>query len=144
VRAALVCYAASRSIARYPEPGLPDLTALLARVRGVEPQNVLIHGGSAALFDAILRAWRPRSLGIAVPAFAEYARAALANGIPVQTMRLDPRAADPFDTDAVCAFARQSRVDCIVATNPHNPLGFACTAQSMRELRALARSKIHR
>jgi threonine-phosphate decarboxylase len=77
-------YAAAGFLGRYPEPGLPDLSAVLARKRGVDPENILIHGGSAALFDVILRACASRGLALCLPAFAEYARAAQANGLDVR------------------------------------------------------------
>jgi len=125
VRAVLRAYAEGRDVEHYPEPGLPDLHAALARARGVGTESIVVHAGSAALFDAIFRSLAPQRIGIPIPAFAEYRRAADAGGIPVHTLALDPRSSEPFDPTRIAAWIRAERVDTVVLTNPHNPLGFA-------------------
>lgn len=127
-------YASAGLLGHYPEPGLPDLANVLAQTRGVDPENILIHGGSAALFDVILRSCASRGLGLCVPAFAEYARAARANGLDVRAFMLDTRGPHAFDPDRFCRFVRDANVDAVVLNNPHNPLGFALSAAALRDL----------
>jgi threonine-phosphate decarboxylase len=136
VRALVRAYADDDRLTRYPEPGLPELTAVLARVHRVEPPHIVVHAGSAALFDVILRACAPRRLGMCVPAFAEYARAAAANAIPVRTFALDVEGPVAFDAERFCTWVRRDAIDAVVLTNPHNPLGFALRAQTIDDLRA--------
>jgi threonine-phosphate decarboxylase len=102
----------------------------------VTPQHILIHGGSAALFDVILRAYAPRRLGLCIPAFAEYARAAAANGIEVRTFALDVDSGVAFESARFCQWVRHAGIEAVVLTNPHNPLGFALPAALLRDIRA--------
>jgi len=134
VRAVLRAYAEGREIEHYPEPGLPALRAALARARGVGDESIAMHAGSAALFDAIFRSLSPQRLGIPVPAFAEYRRAADACGIPTHTFALDPRSEKPFDPARIAAWIRAERLDAVVLTNPHNPLGFAIARDVLLDL----------
>ncbi len=131
-------YANGGWLERYPEPGLPELAAVLARARGVDATCIVIHGGSAPLFDTLLRAGRPRCVGLCAPAFAEYARAARANGIAVHSFALDPDAAPPFDADRFAAWLNAAGIDLAIVTNPHNPLGFALDAATVLRVRSAA------
>lgn len=134
VRALLRNYAQGDALTQYPEPGSPELTSVLARRRGIAPEHIVVHGGSVPLFDAVLRACAPRRVGLCLPAFAEYARAAAANRIDVRTFALDPRGAPPLDLDGFRAWVRREAIDAVILTNPHNPLGFALPAARVREL----------
>ncbi len=134
VRAALRAYAGAETIVRYPEPGLPELCGALARARGVDAASIAVHAGSAALFDAIVRSLAPQRVGIPVPAFAEYRRAAEAGGVAVHALALDPRATESFDVDRVAGWIRTERIDTAIVTNPHNPLGFAISRERMLAL----------
>jgi threonine-phosphate decarboxylase len=134
VRAVLRAYAEAREVEQYPEPGLPVLCDALARARGVSADSIAVHAGSAALFDAIFRSLTPRRIGIPVPAFAEYRRAAEACGIPVSTIHLDPRNDEPFDPDRIAAWLHAEQIDTAVLTNPHNPLGFAIARAALHRL----------
>jgi threonine-phosphate decarboxylase len=138
VRAVLRAYAEARDVERYPEPGLPDLRAALARARGVGPESIAVHAGSAALFDAIFRSLAPQRVGIPIPAFAEYRRAADACAIPVHTFALDPRSGEPFDPARLAEWIGAERLDAVVLTNPHNPLGFAVARDALLGLIAAA------
>jgi len=131
VRAVLRAYAEANDLTHYPEPGLPDLCAALARARGVAAASIAVHAGSAALFDAIFRSLAPHRVGIPMPAFAEYRRAAAACGMRVHTFALDPRADEPFDPARIAAWIHAERLDSVLLTNPHNPLGFAVTRRAL-------------
>jgi len=134
VRAVLRAYADGREVEHYPEPGLPALRVALAQARGVDATSIAVHAGSAALFDAIFRSLAPQRLGIPVPAFAEYRRAAEACGICTHAFALDPRADEPFDPARFAAWIRDTTLDVVVLTNPHNPLGFAIPGDLLLDL----------
>lgn len=131
VRAVLRAYADAGDLEHYPEPGLPDLCAALAQARCVGTESIAMHAGSAALFDAIFRSLAPQRIGIPIPAFAEYRRAADACGIPVHALALDPSSGEPFDPARIATWIRAERLDTVVLTNPHNPLGFAVARDSL-------------
>jgi len=137
VRNAIRSFASDAALTRYPDAQLSDIRSAIARAAEVERESIVIGAGSAALFDAIVRALAPQRCALPLPAFGEY-RPALENAA-VDVVPF-PLASDDLALD-VAAFARflnEHRIDLAILTNPHNPAGWVIDATSLRSLIAAA------
>jgi threonine-phosphate decarboxylase len=132
------------SLARYPDPRYSELRSALAARLSVPPECLAIANGSAALFGAIIRAIRPQTCLLPVPAFSEQPRALAAAACEID--RLPLNAADGFrlDTRALCRRLAEFRPSLCILTNPHNPSGALTTAAEMAEIaRTVAACQVH-
>jgi threonine-phosphate decarboxylase len=132
------------SLARYPDPKYSELRSTLATQLSVPPDGLAIANGSAALFGAIIRAIRPDTCLLPVPAFGEQQRALAAATCEIE--RLPLSAADGFrlDTRALCQTLAELRPSLCVLTNPHNPSGALTTAAEMAQVaRTAATCQVH-
>jgi threonine-phosphate decarboxylase len=122
------------SLARYPDPKYSELRSTLATHLSVPPDCLAIANGSAALFGAIVRATRPDTCLLPVPAFGEQQRALAAATCEIE--RLPLSAADGFrlDTRALCQTLAGRPPSLCVLTNPHNPSGALTTAAEMSQV----------
>jgi threonine-phosphate decarboxylase len=134
VRAAIHAFADGARITRYPEPGLPDLRAALASARGIAADAVAIGAGSAALFDAIVRASAAQRWAVPLPAFAEYRRAFEASDRTIVPYVLDEKSGFALDPQAFATFVEANACDGAIVTNPHNPTGALIPAGQLRAL----------
>lgn len=132
VRTALRDFAASETIAQYPEPELPELRTALARACGIAPGAVAIGAGSAALFDAIVRASTARRWALPIPAFAEYRRALANAACEIVPYALNERAGFALDPHDLARFVEANACSGVILTNPHNPSGSLVPAEVLR------------
>jgi threonine-phosphate decarboxylase len=118
-------------LTRYPDPRYSELRSALALHLSGPPECVAIANGSAALFGAVIRAVRPRTCLLPVPAFAEQQRALAAAACAIEHLPLS--AADGFrlDARALCQTMTELRPSMCVLTNPHNPSGALTTKAEM-------------
>jgi threonine-phosphate decarboxylase len=136
VRAALRELAARsfHDLARYPEPTSAALRDAFGQRHGVHPAQIVVANGSAAIFDAVVRAVAPQATLVPVPAFSEYRRAVESAGARYLTHPLDAR----FDwNDAeLLAQVERERATLVILTNPHNPTGRLYSQERLRRLAA--------
>jgi threonine-phosphate decarboxylase len=135
VRAALYEMArhSLQDLTRYPEPTARALRETIAHRHGVDPATVVVANGSAAIFDAVVRAVAPQATVVPVPAFSEYRRAVDAAGSRYVAHPLDERFGW-HDAELLHSLERE-RATLLILTNPHNPSG---RLHSGARLRALA------
>jgi len=121
VLAAIEKYLAPVNLRSYPDAH-PFVSAL-AEKHGIEPGEIVIGPGSAALIFATMRALLPATAVVLEPCFDEYFRACAAVGAEVTRMRL--RKEDGFAPDfgalALIVEARQRNL--LILNSPHNPTG---------------------
>jgi threonine-phosphate decarboxylase len=123
VRTALQDFARTRAadLSRYPEPTSAALREAFGRRHGVDAAKVVVANGSAALFDAVVRAVAPQTTVVPVPAFSEYRRAVEAAGSRYVAYALDA-GFDWNDADLLNRIEHE-RATLLIVTNPHNPTG---------------------
>jgi threonine-phosphate decarboxylase len=112
-----------RSFAQYPEPDCRSLRIDFAEYAGVEPSNVVVANGTAALIEIALRTAKPKRCLLPVPAFSEYRRALTAAGCEYIPFVLDPAKQFVLDLDAFASVLHEKQCDFCILTNPHNPSG---------------------
>jgi threonine-phosphate decarboxylase len=120
------------SLARYPEPTSRSLRELFAGRLGIDPACIVIANGSAALFDAVVRAVTPAATVVPVPAFSEYLRAVQSAGSRYVPYPMDDR----FDWDdaALLETIERKGATLLILTNPHNPSGRLFSQERLRAL----------
>ncbi len=123
-----------RSFAQYPEPDCRSLRIDFAEYAGVEPSNVVVANGTAALIDIALRTGKPKRCLLPVPAFCEYRRAIQAAGCEYIPFVLDPAEQFVLDLDAFAETMHEKRCDFCILTNPHNPTGSIIPPDSLLRL----------
>ncbi len=103
-------------IARYPDPDCRELTARLATLHGVSPEQIVVGNGSNELIYAIARAFAPKRVAIAEPTYTEYLRASLAVGAEVDHWLAEGEDffVEPFDPEGA---------DIVWLCHPNNPTG---------------------
>ena len=124
----------NRSFTQYPEPDCRSLRMDFAAYAGVDPDNVVVANGTAALIDVTLRALKPKRCLIPVPAFSEYRRATSAAGCEYLPFVLDPAKQFILDTGAFAETMDKERCDLCILTNPHNPTGSLVPPASLLRL----------
>jgi threonine-phosphate decarboxylase len=122
------------SLARYPDPRYSELRSTLASELSVPPECLAIANGSASLLGAIIRAMRPRTCLLPVPAFGEQQRALAAATCEIERLPLSADDGFRLDTRALCQILSKLRPSLCVLTNPHNPSGALTTAAEMAQV----------
>ena len=108
-------------IIHYPDPQARALKAALSKHYQVPEEELLLGNGAAELFYLLVHMVRPKRVGIPVPSFGEYQRAAEAVGAELVFLPL-PEGAD-FAPDIRQWQQNIENVDCIFIGNPNNPTG---------------------
>jgi L-threonine-O-3-phosphate decarboxylase len=106
---------------RYPDPEASALIEAAARRHRVEDANIIVGTGAAELLYWLCAYLKPRRAVVLAPAFADYARAAAANGADIVSVRLDEGAGFAVDWPAVERAVRGA--DIVVLGHPNNPTG---------------------
>jgi histidinol-phosphate/aromatic aminotransferase/cobyric acid decarboxylase-like protein len=118
-----------------PPPHAEGLTRVLARARGVGPENVLCGAGSSALIFLALRHWlRPTSRVLLLdPTYGEYAHV-LEKVVGCRPERLTLSRADgyAFCPDRLRAALREG-YDWVVLVNPNSPTGRHLSRDALAE-----------
>ena len=122
----------------YPDPDATALKQAIAECYQVHPENIETGNGAVELIYLLCRAASPERVLIPAPTFSEYASAAGAAGLPVETIGL--RKEDGFAPDLE-VFIRQLRFrDLLFVCNPNNPTGAVLTCSQLEPLVAAASS----
>jgi histidinol-phosphate aminotransferase len=110
---------------RYPEPQPHELIQHLAKLYGVEPEQVLAGRGSDEGIDLVVRAFcraGQDSILISPPTFGMYKVSARIQGAGVSEVPLVKERNFAFDADAVVAAWREG-VKIVFICSPNNPTG---------------------
>ncbi len=118
-------------IVHYPDPKAQALKAALSERYQLSEKQILLGNGAAELFYLFLHMVRPKRVGIPVPSFGEYQRAAEAAGAEIIFSPL--QADDGFAPDIEQWKRTWENVDCIFIGNPNNPTGKLLTRAQLAE-----------
>jgi threonine-phosphate decarboxylase len=127
------------ALSRYPDQHYRALREALAHHATCSRESIVVAGGGAALFDVVVRALRPASCLLPIPAFSEYKR--VLDATQTRTIHFPLRAQTDFavDLQELQAALSQHRPSICVLTNPHNPSGNLMNRNKMQTLIAFAR-----
>ena len=108
---------------RYPEPTYRALRVALGAKHDIDPENIVIGNGSAALIDAAIAALDVRRALVTTPAFSEYRRALASRAATLVPAPLERARDFAFDIAAIAKTARDANADTVILNTPHNPSG---------------------
>ncbi|HEU4965691.1 MAG TPA: threonine-phosphate decarboxylase CobD [Bacilli bacterium] len=108
-------------IAAYPDPLGRELKAVLVEKVAVASEQIVLGNGAAEVLYGVMRALRPRRVGVMQPCFSEYAAAA--EGVGAEVVAVFAREDADYlpargDLLAVCA-----KVELFIVGHPNNPNG---------------------
>ena len=118
-------------IVHYPDPQAKALKTALREHYHLPEEQLLLGNGAAELFYLLVHMVRPKRVGIPVPSFGEYQRAAEAVGADIVFSPL--QAAAEFAPDIDRFKQEIENVDCIFIGNPNNPTGKLLTRAQLIE-----------
>ncbi len=104
----------------------PDAHAFvlaLADKHSVNPDEVIVGSGTAALMFAVLHAIRPKRVLVLEPAFAEYSRACAAVKAEVATWPLTEEDGFTPNFASLVRAVKEHLFDLVILNSPHNPTG---------------------
>lgn len=110
-----------RELARYPDPAVRGLRRAIADKYRIPEESVLVGNGAAELIDLSIRAWSPRSVGLARPSFSEYEEAVLKIGGRIVDIPLSENDGFSLREESVRKAAAQA--DLLMLGHPNNPTG---------------------
>lgn len=116
-------------IIHYPDPAARKLKEALSAHYGIPQEQLILGNGAAELFYLLLHMIRPKRVGLPVPSFSDYQRAAEAVGAEVIFSPL--QAAEDFQVDIGRLQRDLGDVDCIFLGNPNNPTGKLLTREEL-------------
>ena len=122
----------------YPDPDATSLKQAIAECYQVHPDNIETGNGAVELIYLLCRAVSPERVLIPAPTFSEYAAAAGAAGLPVETIVL--RKEDGFAADMELFIPKLRVRDLLFVCNPNNPTGTVLTCSQLEPLIAAASS----
>ncbi|MCR5756907.1 MAG: threonine-phosphate decarboxylase CobD [Selenomonas sp.] len=108
-------------IVHYPDSQARELKNALSEHYGIPKEQLILGNGAAELFYLLTHMLRPKRVGIPIPSFGEYQRAAEAVGAEIVFYPL--QAADGFVPDLWQWTLEKDGVDCLFIGNPNNPTG---------------------
>jgi threonine-phosphate decarboxylase len=111
------------NIENYPEPDAFSLRCAIAEKHDINPCNVIVTNGSTEAFYLLAQAFSKRQSVIAIPAFAEYEDAAVANNHSVEFCNYDDVTNTKF-----------SGTDILWIGNPNNPVGQTLSSDEIVQL----------
>ena len=110
------------ALTRYPDPRQRRLGAKLAAKHGIAAPHVLVTNGGAEAIDLLMRALRPRKVGVVEPCFSEYRQAAERVGAHV-VARFVSESTEGFVIPVSLVEQLLEEVDVLILGNPNNPTG---------------------
>ncbi len=118
---------AERGLNRYPDPQPCELVSALARLYGVEEDNVLVTRGSDEGIDLLTRVFCRAGQDAVLqcpPTFGMYQIAAQTQGAGIVSIPRSEETGFRLDQQAVLeAAARDDRIKLVFLTSPNNPTG---------------------
>lgn len=119
---------------RYPDPLQWKLKEALAKIKGVQPEQIFLGNGSDEAIDLIIRAFcepYKESILITDPTYGMYAVCADVNAVPVVKVELTKE----FDVDVEAILAKVTAAcKVIFLCSPNNPTGNLLSASSIQKI----------
>lgn len=115
----------------YPEPSYRAFREAAARWEGMDPSQILPGNGTADLIHLISRWNRSGEVGVVVPTFTEYERAAQADRRRIRHAFL--REEGGFLPDAVSGLPSLAAAGLVFLCNPNNPTGGIWAGGKLRQ-----------
>ncbi|HKQ80383.1 MAG TPA: threonine-phosphate decarboxylase CobD [Blastocatellia bacterium] len=115
-------------------PDSHAFSSAVAEKHGVNPDEVVVGPGSAALMFAVLRATAPASAIVLEPCFDEYSRACAAVDAQVTRLRLTEENDFAPDFGALTRLVEARRRQLLILNSPHNPTGRLYRREDMTAL----------
>lgn len=119
---------------RYPDPHQKELKGMIARIKGVKPEQVFIGNGSDEAIDLAFRVFcrpgRDNAVSIA-PTYGMYSVAAAINDVELREVQLNP---DFTLSSQRLLEAADANTKLMWVCSPNNPTGNAFPLQQLEEL----------
>jgi aspartate/methionine/tyrosine aminotransferase len=129
------------SLCDSPNWGRSDLRQMIANFHPqAQEENVLITTGTSEALFLLFRYLQPQKVALALPGFQllyEIPKAMGAHIVPLP-VRFDCRGAPFVDEEEWMTLLIQTRPDCIVINNPHNPSGLVLRQHFLHRLLEIA------
>jgi len=127
---------------RYPDPHQRAIKEQLARLKGVDPEQIFLGNGSDEAIDLLLRLTctpGQDSIVVCPPTYGMYEVAAQVNDLAVERLPLTADFALPPDAATVLA---HSRARVLFLCSPNNPTGNLLAQEAMEEILASFRGLV--
>lgn len=115
----------------YPDLDSQALRSTLASYANVSASNIVVGNGMVPLLSATLHAMDVQRCMLPVPAFGEYRRTLLHEGVDVELWPLSEAAGFQPDLEHLIACCKECECDALLLTNPHNPTGAVLQATEL-------------
>ncbi len=119
---------------RYPDPQQSEVKQILSKIKGIEPENILLGNGSDEVLDLIFRAFcEPKVDNVITlpPTYGMYSVLADLNNIENKKVLLTTDF-QPKITEILNASDKNSKI--LFLCSPNNPTGNSFTEKSVHEL----------
>ncbi|MDY7002230.1 MAG: cobyric acid synthase, partial [Thermodesulfobacteriota bacterium] len=127
-----VISAHTSGLVHYPDPDCAALVRAACERFGCGADEVAAGNGSTEILYALVRALEPQRAVIPVPAYTDYKRACVQQGVPVDTLALFPE--NDFVLDFEELIPLLSPGSLVFLGQPNNPTGCAFSPQALREV----------
>jgi len=127
-----VISAHTSGLVHYPDPDCKALIQAACERFGAGPGEVVCGNGSTEILYALVRALKPEKAVIPVPAYTDYKRACVLQGVPVDTLALSPENDFALDFDALAPFLSPGTL--VFLGQPNNPTGCTFSPQALRDV----------
>ena len=118
-----------KNSAHYPDAGNTALLAAAGVYEQTKPENIIFGNGAAELIFTFVHAVSPERALLAVPSFAEYARALSAYGCETVRYFSD----DLYIHEDILDQLTED-IDAVFLSNPNNPTGFLICEKLLKEI----------
>ncbi|MCX8117559.1 MAG: cobyric acid synthase [Desulfobacterota bacterium] len=120
------------SIVHYPDPECSLLKAAIADRYGVRGEEVLAGNGSSEIIYLLPRALPFSRALIPVPTYADYAKAVILTGKPIEKIVLEEE--EGFKLDLSVLDSKLIGDEIVFLGQPNNPTGFVLPPEAIRDL----------
>lgn len=120
------------TIVSYPDPKARQLKTALAEKLKLSLEQIVAGNGAAEILYAVIRALRPRTVGLIQPSFIEYREAARLSGAEV--VAVQTRESDGFLPDLAALLDVCKKVELFMVGYPNNPDGRLFPVDWLRQM----------
>lgn len=126
---------------RYPDINQRDVRTAIAKLEGVEPDNVLGGNGASELILAVVLKEKPKRVLLTNPCFYGYYHA-LGALEEVTTVKFSLKEEKGFAIDKeYLEFVKSNKPDMVILTNPNNPTGRLTDESILNELADICKNE---
>ena len=120
-------------IGRYQNASISEIVEMIARDKGVKPENVLLGSGSTQILRSTTHVFCSKTAPLVapIPAYEECAGYAALMGYPVRTVSLTPPPQLKMDVGAILSAAKGGGM--VFFCNPNNPVATAVDGKTARQ-----------